>query len=78
MNLKRPFIVVNPNTMRAIRRSLCLSQSQVGSKVGVSQQTISQFETGKRSLPYGKGAKLKAYLTDSYIDLLDRRNTATQ
>lgn len=47
----------NAKTVRALRRSLRLSQQQFAGEIGVRQQTVSEWETG-RYAPRGASDRL--------------------
>ena len=47
----------NANTVRSLRRALRLSQQQFAREIGVRQQTVSEWETG-RYAPRGASDRL--------------------
>ena len=47
----------------ALRSELCLTQSDMADELGVRQQTVSEWETG-RYLPRGASAKMLSLLAE--------------
>jgi DNA-binding transcriptional regulator YiaG len=47
--------------MIAIRKSLCLSQAQLGKALGLSERVIRYYESGERRIPKPVEMALNAY-----------------
>ncbi len=61
MERKRP--VWDAQRVRALRRHLGLSQAQLAQELGVRQQTVSEWETG-RYRPRGAAARLLSLVAE--------------
>lgn len=60
--------------LKNIRESLGMSQQEISSYLHISQNTYSQYETGKRQLPVDTLVKLAVYFhvsVDYILDLTD-------
>lgn len=60
------------NNLRLIRKEKGLSMRELGKIIGVSESTISQYETGKREPDFETLLKLGEYFNVSMDYLLDR------
>ena len=63
--------------IRAERAMLCLTQTELGKKLGVDQRTIRRWEMGETDIPSStilKLAKMFGCSTDWLFGLSERRN----